>query len=103
MLNGPAGDAEPQWDPTDPKSLFWIPINGGMVLNKLNVETNVSTTAASFAGKLPWADVARVWTKSEGSASADGRYWCFMAETDDFVTRGVFTYDLRQTVLVRAR
>jgi archaellum component FlaF (FlaF/FlaG flagellin family) len=100
VLNGPAGDAEPQWDPTDPQSLFWIPINGGMVLNKLNVETNTSTTAANFAGKLPWADVARVWTKSEGSASADGRYWCFMAETSAFGIRGVFTYDLQtQTVL----
>ena len=100
VLNGPAGDAEPQWDPNDPQSLFWIPINGGMVLNKLNVETNTNTTVANFAGKLPWADVARVWTKSEGSASADGRYWCFMAETSSFGIRGVFTYDLQtQTVL----
>src|SRR3546814_19191052 len=86
--------------PTDPKSLYWIPTNGGMVLNKLNVETNTSTVAANFAGKLPWADVARVWTKSEGSAYADGRYWCFMAETDAFNISGVFTYDLQtQTVL----
>src|SRR3546814_3330512 len=52
-LNGPGGDAEPQWHPTDPKSLYWIPTNGGMVLNKLNVETNTSTVAANFAGKLP--------------------------------------------------
>jgi archaellum component FlaF (FlaF/FlaG flagellin family) len=100
VLNGPAGDAEPQWHPTEPNSLYWIPINGGMVLNKLNVETNTSTVAANFTGKLPWADVARVWTKSEGSASADGRYWCFMAETSSFGIRGVFTYDLQtQTVL----
>ena len=99
-LNGPGGDAEPQWHPTEPNSLYWIPINGGMVLNKLNVETNTSTVAANFTGKLPWSDVARIWTKSEGSASADGRYWCFMAETNSFGIRGVFTYDLQtQTVL----
>src|SRR3546814_20344568 len=86
--------------PTDPKSLYWIPTNGGMVLNKLNVETNTSTVVANFAGKLPWADVARVWTKSEGSASADGRYWCFLAETDAFNIRGVFPSALQNQPLL---
>jgi len=99
-LNGPAGDAEPQWHPTDPRSLYYIPTNGGTSLQKLDTETNTSTVAANFAGRLPWADASRVWTKSEGSASADGRYWCFMAETDGFGIRGVFTYDLQtQTIL----
>ncbi|MDP1696623.1 MAG: hypothetical protein Q8L45_02370 [Xanthomonadaceae bacterium] len=100
VLNGPAGDAEPQWHPTEPNSLYWIPINGGMVLNKLNVETNLSTKVADFTDKLPWSNVTRVWSKSEGSPSADGRYWCFMAETSSFGIRGVFIYDLQtQSVL----
>ncbi|MGD9583679.1 MAG: TolB family protein [Lysobacterales bacterium] len=103
VLNGPAGDAEPQWHPSDPKLLYWIPLNGGMQLNRLDVESNSNTVASSFAGKLPWPDVARVWTKSEGSPSADGRYWCFMAETDAFQIRGAFTYDLQTGTVLGTR
>ena len=100
VLDFLAGDAEPQWHPVDPNLLYYVPTNGGMTLRRLNVETNQSTTVADFTGKLPWSSVAHVWTKSEGSASADGRYWCFMAETSSFGIRGVFTYDLQtQTVL----
>lgn len=102
-LNGPAGDAEPQWDATDPKSMYFVPTNGGMTLQKLNVDTGAITTAASFAGKLPWPDVARVWTRSEGSPSADGRYWCLMAETATFNIRGVFTYDLQTQTVIGTR
>ncbi len=102
-LNGPAADAEPQWDPTNPNTLFYIPTNGGTTLLKLDTVTNTSTVAANFAGRLPWADASRVWTKSEGSPSADGRYWCFMAETDGFAIRGVFTYDLQTQTIVGTR
>lgn len=99
-LSGPAGDAELQWHPTNPKVLYYVDTNGGMVLRQLDVDTNVTTSAANFAGKLPWADVARVWTKSEGTPSADGRYWCLMAETSAFAIRGVFVYDLQTQTVV---
>jgi len=102
-LNGPAGDAEPQWDPANPRSLYYVPTNGGTKLMKLNVDTNTATVAADFAGRLPWSDASRVWTKSEGSPSADGRYWCFMAETSAFNIRGVFTYDLQTQSVVGTR
>jgi hypothetical protein len=100
VLNGPAGDAEPQWHPTDPTKLYYLPTNGGTRLFQLDVNTNVTTTVADFTGKLPWANVAHIWTKSEGGPSADARYWCFQAETADYGILGVFTYDLQtQTVL----
>jgi hypothetical protein len=102
-LSGPAGDAEIQWHPTNPKALYYFDTNGGMVLRQLNVDTNTSTVAANFAGKLPWADAARAWTKSEGSPSADGRYWCLMAETSSFAIRGVFVYDLQTQTVVGSR
>ena len=103
VLDGPGGDAEPQWHPVDPSLLYYIPTNGGMTLWRLNVETNASTKVADFAGKLPWSGVARVWSKSEGSPSADGRFWCFMAETSSFGIRGVFTYDLQTQRVVGTR
>lgn len=103
VLPGLAADAEPQWHPSDPDRLYFVPTNGGMVLQQLDVVSGAITTAASFAGKLPWGDVARVWTKSEGSPSADGRFWCFQAETDGFQIRGVFTYDLETQSVIGTR
>ena len=92
-LNGPAADAEPQWHPTDPNVLFYIPTNGGMVVNELNVAANTSKVVGNFAGRLPWANAARLWTKSEGSPSADSRYWAFMAETNSFQPVGIVVWD----------
>ncbi|MBL8298399.1 MAG: hypothetical protein JNN30_08640 [Rhodanobacteraceae bacterium] len=103
VLSGPAGDAEPQWHPTDPRQLYYIPTNGGTRLNRLDVETNQTTIAADFTGRLPWTGVAHIWTKSEGSPSADGRYWCFQAETSSFGIRGVFTYDLQTNQILGTR
>jgi len=95
VLPGLAGDAEPQWDPVDPNLLYWVPTNGGTRINRLNVETGVNTVAADFTGRLPWSGAAHIWTKSEGGPSADGRYWCLMAENSSFNTLGVFTYDMQ--------
>mgnify|MGYP001794047635 CR=1 FL=1 len=78
-LNGPGGDAEPQWDPTNPNILYYVPTNGGTSLLKLDVTSNVTTTAADFASTLPCSVVAPVWTQSEGIPSSDCRYWCFLA------------------------
>ena len=92
-LNGPAGDAEPQWDPTKPDVLYYLPTNGGLVVNKLVVSSNTSTVIGNFSGRLPWASAARLWTKSEGSPSADARYWAFMAETNSYSPLGIVVWD----------
>jgi hypothetical protein len=90
------GDAEGQWHPTDPNLLYFVPTAGGTVLKQVDVRTGTSTTVGNFGGnRLPWAGVAHVWTKSEGSPSADGRYWCFMAENAGFGELGFFTWDLQ--------
>ena len=37
---GPAGDAEPQWHPTNPDVLYYLPTNGmGMKVHELTVAT----------------------------------------------------------------
>ncbi|HEY0179327.1 MAG TPA: hypothetical protein VGC30_06820 [Dokdonella sp.] len=103
LLDGPAGDSEVQWDPTDPNVLYYMPTNGGMKIFRLDVGTNASTTVADFTGKLPWSNAARLWTKSEGSPSRDNRYWGLMAETSDFGILGYVVYDLVQDRVVGTR
>jgi hypothetical protein len=96
QLNGPAADAEPQWHATDPNLLYYVPTNGiGMKLNELNVATGVSRVVGDFAARLKarWPGAAAAWTKSEGSPSRDGRYWCFMVDNGDWSSAGVFTWD----------
>ncbi|HEY0179325.1 MAG TPA: hypothetical protein VGC30_06810 [Dokdonella sp.] len=102
-LNGPAGDAEPQWHPSDPNLLYYLPRDGGLKLIKLDVRKNASKTVAEFAGRLPWRDAKRLWTKSEGSPSRDGRYWGFQAETANFEIRGYVVYDLVEDKIVGTR
>lgn len=92
-LEGPGGDAEPQWDPDDPDVLYYLPNNGGMVVNRLNVVTGQTTVVADFRNRLPWPKAAHVWTKSEGSPSADGRYWAFMVDDEDFTGLGLIVWD----------
>jgi hypothetical protein len=96
VLRGPAGDAEPQWHPTNPDLLYYLPTNGvGMQLLELNVATGASRVVGDFGARLKakWPGAAAAWTKSEGSPSADGRYWCFMVDNGSWGSVGVFTWD----------
>jgi len=95
-LSGPAGDAEPQWHSTNADLLYYLPTNGvGMRLHELNVSTGASRVVGDFAARLKakWPAAAAAWTKSEGSPSANGRYWCFMVDTSSWSSVGVFTWD----------
>lgn len=94
MLRGPVGDAEPQWHPRVARLLYYLPARGGMQVMLHDVETNRSEVAADFTGKLPWPKASRVWTRGEGSPSADGRTWCFLAESAEGKVLGAFSYDL---------
>ena len=104
-LTGPAGDAEPHWHPTNRNVLYYVPPYGGTKLYQLDVSTNVSTVAANFAGKLPpWgATAAHIWTKAEGSPSADGRYWGFQVEDGGYSALGFMVYDLVESRVVGSR
>jgi hypothetical protein len=100
QLAGPAGDAEPQWHPTNPDLMYYLPTNGGMVVNELNVETNRLRVVASFVNRLPWKTAAHVWTKSEGSPSANGRYWGFMVDDVNWASLGAFTWDMQTDTIL---
>lgn len=96
------GDAEPQWHPTDPSTLYYGERNGGLTIRALDVRDGTSAVAISLAGKLPWHDAARAWTKSEGSPSRDARYWGFQVETEKFEIRGLSVWDMTLGKIVGA-
>jgi hypothetical protein len=87
------GDAEPQWDPSNPDLLYFLPTNGGLDLLELNVRSLRVRSVGKFDHGLPWSHTLHVWTRSEGSPSADARYWCFMADDDEFRSLGIFVWD----------
>jgi uncharacterized repeat protein (TIGR02543 family) len=102
VLPGLAGDAEPQWHPTDPNKLRYFPTNGaGGKLYELDIGSGQSVLLADFAAKVPAGTPTNfIWSKSEGSPSADHRYWCLMAEGADYITRRILVYDLQQQAFV---
>lgn len=102
-LAGLAGDAEPQWHPADPHRLYYLPRNGiGMKLLELDVRTGRSRTVADFGERVRriWPAAAAVWTRSEGSPSADLRHWAFQVDSGDWQGLGLFTYDLEKDAIV---
>jgi hypothetical protein len=95
-----AGDAEPQWHPTDPNTLYYLPINGGTKILAVDVRTNATRTLVDFAGRLPWAGAAHIWTKSEGSPSEDARFWGFQVEDSGFGLLGFIVWDMMNDKIV---
>lgn len=106
QLSGPSGDAEPQWNSTDPDKLYYVGTNGqGMKLSELTVSANTSRVVADFSARLraKWPAANAAWTKSEGSPSKDGRFWCFMVDDASWRSVGVFTWDRDTDTIIGAR
>jgi hypothetical protein len=96
-LPGLAADAEAQWHPTDPNLLYYFPAFGiGMQIVELNIKTGQSRIAAELASRIKaiWPTAQSAWTKSEGSPSADARYWGLMVDDANWKGLGMVTYDL---------
>ncbi|MDO5102163.1 MAG: hypothetical protein Q4D91_04585 [Lautropia sp.] len=95
--------AEPQWHATDPNLIHYLPNNGlGMQIHELRVDRNESRLLADLGTHLRqhWPQATHAWTVGHGSPSADGRYWCLLAErlSDDgqgWQAQGVFTWDMQ--------
>ncbi|MEO8299079.1 MAG: hypothetical protein ABI574_14850 [Burkholderiales bacterium] len=103
QLHGIGGDAEPQWHAKNPDLLYFFPNNGvGMKLLELNVKTDAVRTVADFASRIQplWPRAMTAWTKSEGSPSANQRYWAFMVDSDKWQGLGLFVYDLQEDKIV---
>jgi hypothetical protein len=97
-LRGMAGEAEAIWHPSQPAKLWYTSNGGGLVWWEKDVESEFDHVMADFRGRLPWPAARSVWTKGEGTSSADGRYFAFIATSYDEATKtvrvhGLLSYD----------
>ena len=98
------GNAEPQWHASDPNTLYFMNENGvGMKLFSVNIGKNQVSLVADMGAEIRkyWnaADIAT--TRSEGSPSSDGRYWCLLArDSTSWKTHGVFVWDIQQQQII---
>lgn len=102
-LEGLGGDAEPQWDPTNPNLMYFFPPFGlGMQIRQLDLSTNTWRVAADLAARIKaiWPKAASMWTKGEGSPSADFRYWGLMVDDSDWHGLGLITYDFKEDKII---
>lgn len=94
QLKGMAGDCEPLWSPTNPRTLIYTGQNGGKVWWTKDVETDTDTVLFDFTGKTPWPQAESFWTKAEGETSADGKILGLMATRYDSASQSNKIYGL---------
>lgn len=102
-LTGIGGDAEPQWHPGDPELLYYFPTNGiGMQIREYNLRTDQSRVVTDLAARLKaiWPGAHAAWTKSEGSPSADARYWALQVDDQDWRGLGLISYDMKTDTIL---
>ena len=104
------GNAEPQWDPHDPRVLYYLNDDGeGMKILRLTIDLSPNGTDRteqvadmSAEVKKRWPDATHVRMRG-GTPSDDGSTWCFMAgkqEGETWTGRGLFTWDLRNGQII---
>lgn len=81
-------EPEPRWDRED-RSVFFYLCNAR--LRRYDTDTGRSTAVHDFAADV--AGAAYVTTGSEGDASLDRQYWCFMVKDARWRLLSVLVYD----------
>ncbi|MFV0253185.1 MAG: hypothetical protein ACK5H2_07585 [Beutenbergiaceae bacterium] len=104
QLEGPSGDAEPQWHPSDPDTLYYLSSWGedGLIY-QMSIESNTGELIGDLGDRLQalWPSADQAFTGSEGSPSADGRYWCFeVRNREQNQTLGLVTWDRENDEIV---
>lgn len=84
------GPVDPRWDAANPSLLYYTE---EARLMSLNVQTLAIGTVHDFNPDFPGQTLAAVWTRGEGSPSADGRYWGLMVEDANWETIALLVYD----------
>ena len=91
---------DPRWDATDPRLLWAI---DGTRLLRVDVTSGAVTTKRDFAADFPGRTLSFVWTRWEGSPSADGRTWGLMAEDENYEAFAFLVYDLAADRILATR
>jgi hypothetical protein len=94
------GPVEPRWDATDPDVLYYLEETR---LMEYNLGSELRSVVHDFAADFPGQSLAAVWTRYEGSPSADTRYWGLMAEDQDWLTTAFLIYDRQEDRVVATR
>jgi hypothetical protein len=82
---------EPRWDAQDPAGLYTIDETR---LLRLDLSRGEQRLVHDFAADFPGETLATVWTRYEGSPSADGRTWGLIAQDSDWRPVALLVYDL---------
>ncbi len=81
-------EPEPRWDAASANRFYYV---HGSELRQYDITNDSSTTIHDFTSDYPQASF--ISTKTEGDASLDQRYWCFMVEDSVFNVLAVVCYD----------
>jgi hypothetical protein len=103
VLRDLGGDAEPHWHPTDPHRLYYLPRNGvGMKLWELDLRDGRPRLVGDLGPRLRsiWPTAEAAWTRSEGSPSADLRFWAFQVDNAAWEGVGMFVYDMQADSII---
>jgi len=92
-------DVDPRWSPTEPERIFFM---SETRLMSYNLQTGENSTVHDFTDDLSF-EAAMVWTRYEGSPSADGRYWGLMAVDQDWMPAAYLVYDLEIDQVIASR
>lgn len=91
-------DADPRWSASDPNLIYY---SSDTRLMSYNVSTSGTAAVHDFAADAPGA--VMVWTRYEGSPSADGRIWGLMAEDENWLTSAYIVYNLDTDMVIATR
>ncbi|MBM3152289.1 MAG: hypothetical protein FJZ96_08850 [Chloroflexi bacterium] len=91
-------DAEPRWSANDPLIIYY---SSETRLMSYDLRTGTTSTVHDFSEEAPGS--VMVWTRYEGSPSADGRYWGLMAEDADWLAGFYIIFDMQSNIVIASR
>ena len=81
-------EPEPRWDASAPNRFYYV---HGSELRQHDITGDTYAVVHDFKAEYPVASF--ITTKTEGDASLDQRYWCFMVEDSVYGVPAVVCYD----------
>ncbi|MBU2611272.1 MAG: hypothetical protein KJ606_10070 [Chloroflexi bacterium] len=99
-------DVDPRWSASNPNLIYY---SSETRLMSYDLSAGETSTVHDFAADPSTGSgqdapgAIMVWTRYEGSPSADGRYWGWMAEDSDWLASAYLIYDLETDTVIVTR